>query len=229
MYGWTAEMRSSAASLLLDAASAAGALFVEARSMIRNPATADVSTLLRKHIDGVGSHVDVAFYRLRQLTDELGHVTGQLTPSQSFFNAQWSLDPDTVQRLCPESIDMIFEPRSNETVEATELLEWCPNECMDLAWPTALAGFMRLPRRLPFRAYATDDAVAYVHPFRYQVLSRDLQAMWNTASPRGLSRKLLNGVETVYVDRTVVIIQDRFGFGNFCHFLFDGIKGPALY
>jgi hypothetical protein len=163
------------------------------------------------------------------LTDELGHVTGQLAPGQSFFNANWSVDPDILQQFCPEAVDTIFDPRSNEAVEATELLEWCPNECMDLAWPRALAGFMRMPRRLPFRAYSTADAVAYVHPFRYQVLSRDLRSMWNTASPRSLARQFVAETERVETDRAVVIIQDRFGFGNFCHFLFDGITRVLHY
>jgi hypothetical protein len=229
MYGWTDEMRSSAATLMQDVSAEADALFAKARGMISDPASADIGSLLRGYVDGVGSYVDVAFYRLRQLTDELGHVTGQLPAGQSFFNRNWSVDTDVLQRFCPDTVDSMFEPRTNDAVEATELLEWCPNECMDLAWPRALAGFMRLPRRLPFRAYSTDDAAAYVHPFRYQVLSRDLSAMWNTASPRALSSRFLAETETVETNRTVVIIQDRFGFGNFCHYLFDGITRVLHY
>ena len=229
MYGWTQDKRSDAATFMQDVSAEADALFSRARAMISDPASADIGGLLRGYVDGVGSYVDVAFYRLRQLTDELGHVTGQLPAGKSFFNGNWGVDIDVLQQFCPDAIDSMFEARTNDAVEVAELLEWCPNECMDLAWPSALAGFMRLPRRLPFRAYSTDDAVAYVHPFRYQILSRDMSAMWNTASPRSLSRKFLPETTIVETKRTLVIIQDRFGFGNFCHYLFDGITRVLHY
>ena len=196
---------------------------------IADPASADIGTLLRGFVDGVGSYMDVTFFRLRQLTDELGQTTGQLAPGKSFFNANWGVDNDILQQFCPEAVSSMFDARSNEAVETAELLEGCPNECMDLAWPTSLAGFMRRPRRPPFRAYSSDDAVAYVHPFRYQVLSRDLDAMWQTASPRSLSRKFLAETASIETDRAVVIIQDRFGFANFCHYLFDGITRILHY
>ena len=229
MYGWTDEMRSSAAGFLKTTSAEADALFAKARAMIAEPASADIGALLRANVEGVGSYIDVTFFRLRQLTDELGHVTGRLSPDKSFFNANWSVGAETLRQFCPETESSGFDARGNDAVESAEILEWCPNEIMDLAWPTSLAGFMRRPRRLPFRAYATDDAVAYVHPFRYQVLSRDLGAMWDTASPRALSRRFLAETTSVETDRTVVIVQDRFGFGNFCHYLFDGMTRVLHY
>ena len=229
MYGWTDDMRATAGAFIKTSSAEADALFAKARAMIANPASADIGALLHANVEGVASYIDVTFFRLRQLTDELGHVTGRLAPGESFFNANWAVDDGTLQQFCPDAAGSGFEQRGNGTVETAELLEWCPNEIMDLSWPTALAGFMRRPRRLPFRAYASDDAIAYVHPFRYQVLSRDLGAMWQTASPRSLSRKFLAETESVDTDRTVVIIQDRFGFGNFCHYLFDGMTRVLHY
>ena len=229
MYGWTDHMRADAAAFLESTSWETDALFAKARAMIADPASADIGTLLRGFVDGVGSYMDVTFFRLRQLTDELGQTTGQLAPGKSFFNANWGVDNDILQQFCPEAVSSMFDARSNEAVETAELLEGCPNECMDLAWPTSLAGFMRRPRRPPFRAYSSDDAVAYVHPFRYQVLSRDLDAMWQTASPRSLSRKFLAETASIETDRAVVIIQDRFGFANFCHYLFDGITRILHY
>ena len=229
MYGWTDDMRAAAGAFIKTTSAEADALFAKARAMIADPANADIGALLRANVEGVGSYIDVTFFRLRQLTDELGHVTGRLAPDKSFFNANWAVGGETLQQYCPDAAASGFEARGNDAVETAELLEWCPNEIMDLAWPTALAGFMRRPRRLPFRAYATEDAVAYVHPFRYQVLSRDLGAMWQTASPRSLSRTFLAETESVVTDRTVVIIQDRFGFGNFCHYLFDGMTRVLHY
>ncbi len=229
MYGWTDEMRAGANETLHQEAADALAVYAQARAMLDNPATADIGLLLRAFVQGRCRHVDVAFFRLRQLTDEIGQRAGLLAAGQSFFNHDWTANRDALERFCPETLDELLQVRSNETVESTEILEWCPNECMDLAWPTKLAGFMRRPRRLPFRIYATDDATAFVHPLRYQVLSRDMSAMWNTASPRVLSRPALAAATPVQTDRTVVIVQDRFGFGNFCHFLFDGVTRILHY
>ncbi len=229
MYGWTDEMRAQVSDTVRQEAADTLAVFAQARTMIENPATADVGLLLRAFVQGVATYVDVEFFRLRQLTDEVGMRTGLLAPGQSFFTQDWTVAPGVLERFCPDTLGQVLEVRSNATVQATEVLEWCTNECMDLAWPTRLAGFMRRPRRLPFRIYATEDAAAYVHPLRYQVLSRDMTALWTTASPRVLSRPALAGAEPVHVDRTVVIVQDRFGFGNFCHFLFDGVTRILHY
>jgi hypothetical protein len=232
MSWWTAETCAQVAAGYQEAAAEVQAVFADARAMINESAAADIGKLLRAFISGIGSYADVYFYRLRQLTDELGQRTGELEAGKSFFNADWSVDADVLQRYCPEVLTDVFSRRSNDGVESTEILESCPNECMDLSWPNTLAGFMRRPRRLPFRAYATDDATVYIHPFRYQVLSRDLDAMWVTASPRCLSRRVMSGADLTVVDkfdRAVVVIQDRFDFRNFCHFLFDAVTRILHY
>jgi Glycosyltransferase 61 len=229
MYGWTDEMRAQAAMSLRQEADQAIAIFAKARAMLNDPATADIGILLGAFVHGIASHVDVEFFRLRQLTDEVGRRSGVLAAGSSFFNHDWSVPRATLERFCPDTLGLVFDVRSNQGLEATEILEWCPNECVDLSWPPNLAGFMRLPRRLPFRAYSTDDAVAYVHPLRYQVMSRDMNALWATASPRMLSRPGVSDATPMPVDRTVVIVQDRFGFSNFCHLLFDGITRILHY
>lgn len=222
MYGWTDQMRVSARSFITSSAAEAVELFAKARAMIADPAKADLGLLLRAQLDGVASHVDVEFYRLRQLTDELGHVTGQLPAAESFFEQGWRIRPDLVELFCPDRISSLFDRRSNDMLDTIELLEACPNERRDFAWPRSLAGFMRRPRRHPFRAYSTADAAVYVHPFRVQVVSRDLSAMWDSGSPRSLSRDVVSEAPRATTDRSIVVVQDRFGFGNFCHFLFDG-------
>jgi hypothetical protein len=229
MYVWNDEVRVATTGLLERSTSEAHALFDEARSMIANPEKSDIGRLLRAHIAGVTSYADVVFYRLRELANELGRASGQLALGASFFDSGWNVDLSAVQRFCPDVATDIFEVRSNQAVRTTELLEASPNELMDLGWPTTLAGFMRRPRRLPLRAYETDDAVAYVHPYQYQILSRELDALWDTASPRSLSRQCLLDVEIVQCDRKVVIIQDRFDFRNFCHFLFDAATRVIHY
>jgi len=232
MVPWTDDARAETARYFQAAMSETEAIFARARAMIGDPASADVGLLLHAFIAGVGSHVDVALFRLRQLTDEVGHVSGQLDDGDSFFGHDWNVRPEVLQRYRPECVEQLFPARSNEGVDAAEILEWCPNECLDLAWPTSLAGYSRRPRRLPFRAYSTSDASAYVEPYRYQVFSRDLDAMWSTASPRCLSRQFMTKVIATEIDklhRNIVIIQDRFGFGNFCHFLFDGVTRVLHY
>jgi hypothetical protein len=229
MHGWDDELRTTTTEFLTNSTKQAHALFAEARAMIEKPETADLGRLLGAHITGVTSYADVIFYRLRELANELGRVCGSIAPDASFFDHGWNVDINAIRRFCPELAADVFDSRSNDTVQATELLEPCPNDVVDLGWPTALAGYMRRPRRLPLRAYETDDAVAYVHPYQYQLMTRQLDAIWETASPRSLSRQSLQQAKTIDTDRKIVIIQDRFDFRNFCHLLFDGITRVLHY
>jgi hypothetical protein len=229
MHGWDDEVRTTTTEFLTHSTIEAHKLFADARAMIAKPETADIGRLLRAHVAGATSYADVIFYRLRELADELGRVCGHLARDASFFDHGWNVDINAVRQFCPDVASSVFESRSNEAAQATELLESCPNEMVDVGWPTALAGYMRRPRRPPLRAYETDDAAAYVHPYQYQVMTRQLDALWETASPRSLSRQCLMQVETVESDRKIVVIQDRFDFRNFCHFLFDGITRVLHY
>ena len=223
MYGWTEEQRAAALNFRTAAAADANQLFVKARAMIATPAAADIGFLLRAYSQGVGTFADVSAFRVRELASQVGQACGYLPSGGSFFTKGWSLSPEAVDRFCPDVMPNLLIERSNEGLGRTDIFEWCPNEITVPTWPPGIAGSIRRPRRLPFRAYTTDDAAVYVDPQRYQVMSRDLSAAWETGSPRGLTLGCILEASTIEVDGDLVVIQDRFDFRNFCHFLYDAV------
>jgi Glycosyltransferase 61 len=229
MHEWSIELRASVSAFFDGARTEAESLFAAARAMIAAPKTADMGALVRAHMAGVGSYTDVDFYRVRQLIDELAERVGYISASQSFFDHQWILRRPVIDRFCPDLVDDILIPKNNDGLECTVLLEPCPNEAQDLTWPASISFYMKRPMRWPLHAYATNDAVAYVHPFRYQIMSRNLTAYWESGSPRCMSRRCLANCEEVAISGDIVMIQDRFDFRNLCHFVFDGLTRVAHY
>ena len=223
MDAWGSELRSDVAAQKEAAVTEAHELFTKMRHMIANPATADLPDLLAAYASGVATVVDVTAFRFRQLSDQLGHVCGHLKDGESFFTRGWFLNPDTVRPLCPHILPELPKERSNTDAGRRDILEVCPNEIMDPLWPVSIAGSMRRATRLPFRVYWSDDAVVYADPFKYQIMSSDLSWVWDTGSPRGLTNLVVKSAPIADATADLVVIQDRFEFGNFCHFLYDGI------
>src|SRR5207244_3738238 len=133
-----------------------------------------------------------------------------------------------VAELCPELAEALYAARSNLGLEEIPLLEPCPNELADSSLPLPMNMLLHRPSRPPVSAYASEDAVLYAHPFRYQLLSRDRSAMWSSGSPRPLTRTAIGEPEVVPVGGDVAVLQDRFNATNFSHFLFDSVSRALL-
>lgn len=221
MSDWNGQTRPSLEALLRDCAQDAAELIASARAMLKGQIAPDVGHLLRGYLEGKASSIDVEQYRVRQLTDELGRTAGTLLPGETFFTPNWSIKPEFIDAYCEDLKSAIFETRSNSLAEKTILLEACTNESVDVSLPSEIAFSMRNARRPSFRAYATDNAAAYVHPFRYQLITRDGIALWQSASPRSLLRSTVERAEPTAIDGNVILIQDRFHFRNLSHFIFD--------
>jgi capsular polysaccharide biosynthesis protein len=200
-----------------------------ANAMRNGSEPVDIGVLLRAYICGVGSYADPTRYRLRQVADEIGQTKGLLPANGSFFEHTWSVKPSAAEQYCPGMLPALFTTRPNGGLEATQALDPCPNEAVDLRLPIPLGGLIRRTWRAQFRIYATDDAIAYVHPFQYQMLSKDRTALWISGSPRGLSRCSIPDIPVEQIDKNIVLIQDRFVFSNLCHFLFDGVTRILHY
>ena len=206
-----------------------GALLTHARHMLEGLAPPDISQPLRAYLTGVASYVDVEHFRARQLIDDLARTTGALPPGESVFAPDWSVKPEYVERFCPDLVGQAYVPRSNHAAEHVILLEPCPNEVVDLSLRKSVRFSMGAEYRPAFVAYASDDALAYVHPYRYQVVSRDGQMLWRSASPRALLRSTVALAPRVVVDGNVVIIQDRFDTANLSHFMFECVTRVLHY
>lgn len=200
-----------------------------ANAMRNGSEAVDIGSLLRAYICGVGSYADPTRYRLRQISDEIGETKGLLPGKGSFFEHTWSVKPSAAEQYCPEMLPALFITRPNAGLEATQALDPCPNEVIDLRLPVPIGGSIRRPWRAPFRIYATNDAIAYVHPFQYQMLSKDRTALWISGSPRALSRCSIPDIPVEQIDKNIVLIQDRFVFSNLAHFLFDGVTRILHY
>jgi hypothetical protein len=208
---------------------AAGNIERLAQAMLSGKAPANVGLLLRAYICGVGSYADLPRYTVRQITNRVGQQNGFLPSDASFFEHMWFVKPSAAQRYCPDMLPLLFDTRPNAGLEATQVLEPCPNEAMNLRLPPPLGNLCRRPWRAPFRAYATNDAVAYVHPFQYQMLSKDRSALWISGSPRGLSRCSVPDIPVEHIDKNIIVLQDRFVFSNLAHFLYDGVTRILHY
>lgn len=194
-----------------------------AYTMLQGGEAVDVGVLLRAYVLGVGGYADVTRYRLRQVTDEVGQRHGLLPAGGSFFEHTWSPQPDAVRRYCPDIAPCLLQARPSLGLEVTHLLDRCPNEAIDLRLPPPLGSLIRLPWRAPLKLYGTTDAIAYIHPFQYQALSKDMSSFWVSAAPRSLSRASIPEMAIEEIAGDIVIIQDRFVFSNLCHFLYDGV------
>jgi hypothetical protein len=200
-----------------------------ALSMLSGDQPPDVGLLLRYYIQGVGSFADPTHLGLRRLITKIGRKFSILPPDCDFFEKNWLVKPEFVETYCPGLAFNIFNARSNSSLERVQLLESCPNEAMDLRLLPPLGNLIRRSRRAPLWMYATDDAVAYVHPFQYQMLSKDELSLWDSGSPRVLAKYPLLQSRRLETDKNLIIVQDRFDFRNFCHFLCEGVSRLLLY
>jgi hypothetical protein len=171
----------------------------------------------------VGAYSDPTRHHLRLIIDQVGWAKELLSPEDSFFQPRLSIRQEAIERFCPEMAEAIYEPRQNTELEVIRVLDACPNEAMNLTLPSPLGTMIRRPWRAPFEIYATDDAVVYVHPLQYQVLSRDRSGVWESANPRSLSKHSIPDLPLEKIDMNIIVVQDRFEFFNLCHFLFDGL------
>lgn len=199
------------------------------QAMLAGRVPTNIGLLLRAYLRGIGSYYDANRFSLRRITDEIGRSQRLLPPQGSFFEQSWAVEVRFVEEYCPDLVQEQFKVRSNADLEAVQLLESCPNEAMYLRLPASLGALIRAPRRPPFDVYATDDAVAYIHPFQYQVMTKDRAATWASASPRSLSRPSIPDLTVEETDKNIVIVQDRFSFENLCHFLYDGVTRILHY
>ncbi len=200
-----------------------------AYAMVDGTAPVHIGVLLQAYIDGVGSWDDSTRYRLRQVTDEVAQKNGSLAASASLFEHTWSVKPSAVEQYCPDLSSQLLLARPNEGLDAFQALDPCPNEIVDLRLPASIGGMIRRAWRGPLRIYATADAIAYIHPFQYQIISKDRSAFWISGSPRSLSRCSIPDVPLRHIDKNIIIIQDRFVFSNLCHFMFDGVTRILHY
>jgi capsular polysaccharide biosynthesis protein len=226
---WDETLKTRLRSFLNTTNEAANDIVRVANAMRNGSEPVDIGSLLRSYICGVGSYSDPTRYRLRQLSDEIGQIKGLLPANGSFFEHTWSVKPSAADHYCPEMLPALFTTRPNAGLEATQALDPCPNEAIDLRLPAPIGNLIRRTSRAPFRIYATDDAIAYVHPFQYQILSKDRTALWISGSPRALSRCSIPDIAVEQTDKNIVLIQDRFVFSNLCHFLFDGVTRILHY
>jgi len=207
----------------------AEAVFERGRSMLEREAAPDVGFLLTKYVEGVGSFADPTYAGLRRMTTQIGRMSGLLSADGDFFDPHWAVKAEIVESYCPQLREDLFCERSNSDLSATLILESSPNEIRDLRLPEHVSNLTRKARRAPFWMYTTDDALAYVHPYQYQILARDQRSLWVSGSPRRLRKSHISRVRRVSTDRNIVVVQDRFDFRNFCHFLCDGLTRVLHY
>jgi hypothetical protein len=208
---------------------AAEAQLTRLRALANGRDPPDIGGLLRDYVLGRHGYIDHALHTARRLIDMLARKAGALPAETSLFGRFGALRPEAVERHCPELRGDLFELRDTAAVATRMLLEPCANEVLDLSFPVELACPIRQPQRPALRLYSSDDAAVFAHPFQYQILSRDGAAAYETGSPRALSRHVTRGAERIAVDRPVVVVQDRFAFLNFSHFLFDGVTRILHY
>jgi hypothetical protein len=226
---WDDATQSRLGGFLTKTVEATNDIVALAHRMLSGRAPPDIGLLLHAYVCGVGSYADSTRYRMRQIADEVGQAHGLLPRGGSFFEHVWSVKREAVEQYCAWVAPLLLTGRANVGLEGVQVLDPCPNDAMDLRLPPPLGGLIRRPWRAPFRVYATDDAIAYVHPFQYQVLSKDGNAYWITGSPRALSRASIPEMPVEETDKNIVIVQDRFVFSNLCHFLFDGVTRILHY
>jgi hypothetical protein len=200
-----------------------------AREMLDGRQPPDIGLLLRHYVQGAGSFADPTHFGLRRIITQIGRKFSLLQPDGDFFEKNWLLRPEFVETYCPDLARNIFSVRSNEALERVQLLEPCPNEAMYLRLPPPLGNLIRRSKRAPLWMYSTDDAIAYVHPFQYQMLSKDELSFWDSGSPRVLAKYPLLQSRRLETDKNLVIVQDRFDYRNFCHFLGEGITRLLFY
>jgi hypothetical protein len=203
---------------------------VRLRALLNGRTAPDLAELLRDHVLGKHGYLDHALIGARRLIDSLGRKAGALPDGESFFFGKFGgIRPEYVERYCPDLLDALFLQRDNSGLDTPLLLEPCANEALNVSLPASFASSIRQPQRAGLRLYSTDDAAVYAHPFQYQILSRDETAMYDSASPRALSRLVTGAADRSKVDRPLVVVQDRFGYLNFSHFLFDGVTRILHY
>jgi Glycosyltransferase 61 len=225
---WDDTKRSQLRAVLLSEAADALNLISHTRLLAQGHERVDLGNLLSLYIQGACSIYDHLQYEIRQVINEIGIRDGFLAPGESFFGESFVVKRSFVASLCPQLIGALYALRTNADLEGIPLLEPCPNELADNGIPPPMNMLLHRPDRPAMRAYASRDAVVYAHPFRYQILSKDRTAMWASGSPRSLSRMAIGDPETITVAGDVIVLQDRFNFANFSHFLFDGITRALL-
>lgn len=201
----------------------------DVRAMSSGGKAPDLRSVLRGYLQGRGSFSDPTHAGIRRAANRLATEMGVIADGGSLFEKDWSIGADYVAQYCPDLRPVILAPRQNTELDQVLLLDACPNEARYLALPPPLGNLISRVQRAPFRLYSTDDAVAYVHPFQYQILSKDRKSLWDSGSPRMLSADAIKPARSLALDKNIVIVQDRFDFRNFSHLLCDGLSRIAHY
>jgi hypothetical protein len=225
---WEEGKRRQISELYADEATAAHRFIAFARLMSDGSEPADLRLLLSSYVNGACSSADHLQVEFRGVIDKVGVRAGFLPPRGSFFDDSHGVRRNILSFLCPELESSLYTARDNSDLEHIPLLEACPNELASSGVPPPMNMLLHRPTRPAMRAYATRDAALYAYPFRYQVLTKDQTGLWTSGSPRALSRAAIGRPEVVAVRGDIIVLQDRFTFSNFAHFLFDGITRLLL-
>jgi Glycosyltransferase 61 len=229
MSRWDTETRSSLAALDISESTKAHELLSFAYNMLDRQHPTDIPLLISALIKGTCSFHDHLYHELRAVIDQIAVQEGIFRPGGTIFYGPLGIAPEILSVIPPDLWSALHVIESGADCERITLLEPSPNEIADNSVPAPMNMLLHRPIRPAVSAFASSDATVYADPFRYQILSRSLQKRWASGSPKILSRISIGGPDIVVpnVDN-VVVLQDRFRFTNFSHFLFDGITRALL-
>jgi Glycosyltransferase 61 len=192
----------------------------------------DLPSMLQHYVQGVGVFDDFTLHLIRGKLDKLATEQGLIAEGGSVL--------DWAKRLKEEfaaanSIDLqhcYFEIVPPGLIQSETLLPETQNALCDLVLPPAVNMLAKRPTRPAVKAYWTKGYELFVHPFCYQVFSREENWFCPSASNRALSRvallKRVQNAQSIETSRDIVIVQDRFPGANFSHFLFDWVTRIGL-
>ena len=209
--------------------SQADAFCAEIGDMLRGQSVPAIPVALRGYLRGRSSGTDPDNHHARELIDRLGIQGGEIREGESFFDKFWGVKREYVEKYCHDQIDDLYDVQLNTAAERRLLLESGPNEIADLSLPASKRFTIGDRRRPSFFCYSSNNAVAYVDPFRYQIITRDNSARWGSASPRALPRSFIAATEHESISQNVVIVQDRFDSQNLSHFVYDCVTRIMLH
>lgn len=225
---WTETTKAEVRTSLHRSTLTAHKFLAYAKMMAAGKSAPDLKALLTHYVEGVCSFWDHLSYEIRGAINEVGFRAGVLPQGDSFFDGSWEVKRDILSTYCPQLVPAVYTMRDNTDVERILLLEPTANDLADDNLPLPMNILLRQLSRPCVYAYTSRDASLYVHPFRYQVLSKDQTAMWASGSPRPLSRIAVGRPDLMVLNQDIIILQDRFDCTNFAHFLFDSITRALL-
>ena len=183
---------------------------------------ANLTDVINIYIANGAGFADHILHEIRYKIDIIAAQDGLFDKGRSIFDKFGRITPYFLQEIIPQYIDAYYDPAPQGSILSHEVFPESRNEYYDVSKSVPVTAFRRSKIRPGLRIYSAQECELFVSSDAYQVIDRQKNLFFPSASPKSISKPALFA-QTTDINKNIIVIQDRFWGDNFSHFLFDWI------